>query len=77
MGADAKIILRPAIGPPVEAEPVSIALSVENVEILPYITTHVAVVEGLHEQALITPKVYRALKEQREKYLDVEAGGRR
>ena len=67
-------MLRPAIGTPVEAKLMTIPLSLwtEKEDISPFVQVEVAVVEGLHEEALITPKVYKLLKEQKEKYLGEE-----
>lgn len=66
-----KIMLRPAMGAPVEAKLMTIPLSLwtEEEDINPFVQVEVAVVEGLHEEALITPKVYKLLLEQKEKYL--------
>ena len=61
-----KYFLRPAIGTPVEAKFVSIPLSLwTEDEVIQYVEVHAAVVESLHEEALITSKVFSWLKEKK------------
>ncbi|KFM71645.1 Retrovirus-related Pol polyprotein from transposon 17.6, partial [Stegodyphus mimosarum] len=66
-----KIWLQPAVGPQVEAQLVTVPISIwsgeEDVE--PYVNVHTAVVHNLYEEALVTPRDFRLLREQRDIYL--------
>ena len=61
-----RIMLRPAIGGPVEAKLMTIPLSLwtEEEDISLFVQMEVAVFEWLHEEALITSLVHKFLKEQ-------------
>ena len=51
--------MTPTIGTPVEAKLVSNPLSLwTEDEVISYVEVHAAVVEGLYEEALITPKAF-------------------